>query len=165
MNQIIYHIDEFFLFYMSSKLDEYLRNLFQVCIVGGRMRSIGTFSDELHFPLGIPLSMVFSPDECCILEVYGLTMQGLQEGTLMPASAAEHYFLAEIDGEFAATSNLAKCWLKYSKKVARYELKKMPLRSNKRVSPAINDRYVDSEVLALDIDDDNDTDDKNELDI
>jgi uncharacterized protein YifE (UPF0438 family) len=129
------------------------------------MRSMGKFSGELYFPSGFQFSTVFTEEERRILDVYGLTMQGLQEGTLIPVSAAEHYFLAELDGEFAATSNLAKCWRKYSKKVARCELRTSPTRANRRVFPEINDSDADSEVLTLDFDDDSGADDENELDI
>jgi uncharacterized protein YifE (UPF0438 family) len=129
------------------------------------------FSGELHFPSGFQFSTVFTEEERRILDVYGLTMQGLQEGTLIPVSATEHYFLAELDGEFAATSDLARCWRKYSKKVARCELRTSPSRLSRHSSPVSNDSNdsndsnADSEVLTLDFDDDSDADDEKELDI
>lgn len=122
------------------------------------MRSMGKFSVELHFPSGFQLSTVFTEDECRILDAYGLTMQGLEDGTLMPTSATEHYFLAELDGEFAVTSNLAKCWRKYSKKVVRSALQSAICRKSKRSSSVIIDDPTDDEELALDIDDDNEFD-------
>ncbi len=117
------------------------------------MRSIGIFSDELHFPSGFQLSGAFTVDECRILECYGLTMKGLQEGTLMPASTAEHFFLAELDGEFSVSSDFAKCWRKYSKKVARCDLRPAINRKSRRSSSAIAADFADAEVLILDIDD------------
>ncbi|MFT5881175.1 MAG: hypothetical protein ACI86X_002314 [Moritella sp.] len=108
------------------------------------MRSINTFSDEAHFPLGFQQTGCFTAEEADMLENFGLTMQGLQEGSLIPESAAEHYFLAELDGEFSATSDLARCWCKYGKKVARCERSPTSKTSNKRKDPIIHEGINDS---------------------
>ncbi len=108
------------------------------------MRSIGKFSDELHFPLGFQQTGCFTAEEVDMLEKFGLTMQGLQEGALMPETAEEHYFLAEVDGEFSATSALARCWRKYCKKVTRCELSPTSKADDKRKDPAVNDYADDS---------------------
>jgi len=81
------------------------------------MRSMGLFLDEVHFPLGFKQQNIFNSDESQLLENYGLTMQQLQAGELLPATADEHYFLAELDGEFELTSDFARCWRKYNHKI------------------------------------------------
>ncbi|CAM2917290.1 DUF413 domain-containing protein [Moritella viscosa] len=81
------------------------------------MRSMGIFLDEVHFPLGFQQQNAFNLDESKLLENYGLTMLRLQEGDLLPATADEHFFLAELDGEFELTSDFARCWRKYNHKI------------------------------------------------
>ncbi|QUM76092.1 DUF413 domain-containing protein [Moritella sp. 24] len=81
------------------------------------MRSMGLFLDEVHFPLGFQQQNAFNDDEIQLLENYGLTMQKLQEGELLPTTTDEHYFLAEMDGEFELTSDFARCWRKYNHKI------------------------------------------------
>lgn len=85
------------------------------------MRNMGVFLDELHFPYGFNTNDTFSSEEITILESYGLTMRQLQDGSLLPSTAAEYYFLAELDGEFPITSNFARCWRKYNNKVSRFD--------------------------------------------
>ena len=81
------------------------------------MRSMGIFLDEVHFPLGFQQQNAFNLDESTLLENYGLTMLQLQEGKILPATADEHFFLAELDGEFELTSDFARCWRKYNHKI------------------------------------------------
>ena len=78
---------------------------------------MGIFLDEVHFPLGFQQQNAFNSDETQLLEHYGLTMQQLQDGALLPATADEHYFLAELDGELELTSDFARCWRKYNRKI------------------------------------------------
>jgi len=85
------------------------------------MRNMGVFLDELHFPCGFNTNDTFSTEEITILESCGLTMRQLQDGSLLPSTAAEYYFLAELDGEFPITSNFARCWRKYNNKVIRFD--------------------------------------------
>ncbi|PKH07009.1 DUF413 domain-containing protein [Moritella sp. Urea-trap-13] len=85
------------------------------------MRNMGVFLDELHFPFGLNADNTFSPEEISTLESFGLTMRQLQEGNLLPLTAAEYYFLAELDGEFPITSHFARCWRKYNTKVTRFD--------------------------------------------
>ncbi|NQZ50180.1 MAG: DUF413 domain-containing protein [Moritella sp.] len=85
------------------------------------MRNIGVFLDELHFPLGLTADDMFNTKEATILENFGLTMSKLQEGSLLPLTAAEYYFLAELDGEFPITSEFSRCWRKYNSKVTRLD--------------------------------------------
>ena len=77
------------------------------------MRSNGKFYDDKHFPRGFNRSGVFTINEATILENYGRTMSGLQNGTLTPIDDSESQFLAEIRGEREALSEQGKCWRKY----------------------------------------------------
>lgn len=103
---------------------------------------MGIFLDEVHFPLGFQQQNAFNLDETQLLENYGLTMQRLQEGDLLPATADEHYFLAELDGEFELTSDFARCWRKYNHKITHPNMlaNKTSKRSAKQPS---RDYFVD----------------------
>ncbi|SGY88507.1 Putative uncharacterized protein [Moritella viscosa] len=121
------------------------------------MRNIGVFLDELHFPFGFTADDMFDAKEVTILENFGLTMSKLQEGSLLPLTAAEHYFLAELDGEFPITSEFSRCWRKYNSKVTRLD-------NNARVRQKLKRKAsCDDEPELIKIADDDDDDGYTEL--
>ncbi|WP_017222871.1 DUF413 domain-containing protein [Moritella dasanensis] len=103
------------------------------------MRNMGVLLDELHFPFGFKTNSTFSPEEVTILESYGLTMRQLQEGNLLPLTAAEYYFLAELDGELPTTSHFARCWRKYNNKITRFDNNLTIRVKSKRATPVRDD--------------------------
>ena len=116
------------------------------------MRNIGVFLDELHFPLGFTADDTFNTKEVTILENFGLTMSKLQEGSLLPLTAAEYYFLAELDGELPITSEFSRSWRKYSSKVTRLD-------NNARVRQKLKRKAsCDNEPELIKITDDDDDD-------
>jgi len=115
------------------------------------MRSMGIFLDEVHFPLGFQQQNAFNVDESQLLEHYGLTMQRLQEGELLPATADEHFFLAELDGEFELTSDFARCWRKYSHKITHTNTSRHLMAKRNTKQPS-RDYFVDELSTLEDID-------------
>ncbi|QFI37085.1 hypothetical protein FR932_04205 [Moritella marina ATCC 15381] len=115
------------------------------------MRSMGIFLDEVHFPLGFQQQNAFNVDESQLLENYGLTMQRLQEGELLPATADEHFFLAELDGEFELTSDFARCWRKYSHKITHTNTARHAI-TKRNVKQPSRDYFVDELSTLEDID-------------
>lgn len=115
------------------------------------MRSMGIFLDEVHFPLGFQQQNAFNVDESQLLEHYGLTMQRLQEGELLPATADEHFFLAELDGEFELTSDFARCWRKYSHKITHTNTSRH-LTAKRNTKQPSRDYFVDELSALEDID-------------
>jgi len=83
------------------------------------MRSEGKFYDDKNFPRGFNRSGVFTINEATLLQDYGRTMKGLENGTLEPASEPERQFLAEIRGQLDVQSDFAKCWMKYTIKTTQ----------------------------------------------
>lgn len=118
------------------------------------MRNMGVLLDELHFPFGFKTNSTFSPEEVIILENYGLTMRQLQEGDLLPLTAAEYYFLAELDGEFPITSHFARCWRKYNNKITRFDNNATIRIKSKRTTTVRDDSGLN--VNTEEEDDDND---------
>ena len=119
------------------------------------MRNIGKFVDELHFPHGFLEGNSFSTEEGQLLEDFGLTMQGLQEGSVLPVTAAEHYFLAELDGEFPISSEEGRLWRKYNSKSIRCEHAALN-RSRKKgpAKPSTNEEYSEELTSIEDSDED-----------
>jgi uncharacterized protein YifE (UPF0438 family) len=112
---------------------------------------MGIFLDEVHFPLGFQQQNAFNVDESQLLEHYGLTMQRLQEGELLPATADEHFFLAELDGEFELTSDFARCWRKYSHKITHTNTSRHLMAKRNTKQPS-RDYFVDELSTLEDID-------------
>ncbi|KDM90784.1 DUF413 domain-containing protein [Photobacterium galatheae] len=98
------------------------------------MRNVGKFYDDKNFPRGFNRSGVFTLSEANILESYGRTMRGIQEGLLQPENPEEIQFFAEITGQQEVASEFAKCWMKYLKqtstKVRSYTLCNSPRKSS-----------------------------------
>ncbi|KXO12801.1 Protein yifE [Moritella sp. JT01] len=115
------------------------------------MRSMGIFLDEVHFPLGFQQQNAFNLDESKLLEHYGLTMQRLQEGELLPTTADEHFFLAELDGEFELTSDFARCWRKYNHKISHPHSLRNTAHKRSAKQPS-RDYFVDEVSTLEDID-------------
>lgn len=118
------------------------------------MRNIGLFLDELHFPAGFGANNSFSSEETTMLESYGLTMRQLQEGNLLPLTAAEYYFLAELDGEVPITSHFSRCWRKYNSKITRFDDNSTRRAKSKRATTARDDSD-----LTVNIEEENNDDD------
>jgi uncharacterized protein YifE (UPF0438 family) len=118
------------------------------------MRNMGVFLDELHFPAGFNADNSFSSEETATLESYGLTMRQLQEGNLLPLTAAEFYFLAELDGEIPITSSFSRCWRKYNSKITRFDNN-----STKRAKCKRATTVTDDAELTINTEQENDDDD------
>ncbi|UTV29782.1 DUF413 domain-containing protein [Photobacterium atrarenae] len=115
------------------------------------MRSEGKFYDDQNFPRGFNRSGVFTINEATLLENYGRTMSGLANGTMVPATDSEAQFLAEVRGETEASSNFAKCWLKYVYKTTN-KVKSYTLCASQRKPANSYDDDNESDVSSDDLD-------------
>ena len=73
------------------------------------------FADPKNFPRGLGRSGDFSITEADLLRRYGLTMKGLQEGTLQPQNDVEKRFVEVFQQAREAQTRLEKIWVKYLK--------------------------------------------------
>ena len=120
------------------------------------MRNIGKFVDEIHFPHGFLGDNAFTAEECQFLENFGLTMQGLQDGSVVPITATEHYFLAELDGEFPISSEEGKLWRKYNSKSIRCEQAALNRSRNKGVAKLSSSDEYNEELTSIEDSDEDD---------
>ncbi len=124
--------DENYLFYNFDSLNDYLRKPQQEYKL---MRIVGKFYDDKNFPRGFNRSGVFTINEASMLENYGRTMRGLQDGSVAPIDESERQFLAEVNGQQDVMSEFGKCWIKYlnrtTTKERRYTLCDSPRRKPK----------------------------------
>jgi len=77
------------------------------------------FYDNKHYPHGFSRSGDFTLKEAQGLTRYGVLLNNLMEGRLVPANEHQSHFIQVMRGEAEAEHPLEKLWLKYLDKVRR----------------------------------------------